>query len=463
MASSVTAPQDALSLLYVVVVVRGWCMLGRVGKIVKITVKVVILLIALAIIGYLLLPVFMDYLPEPLRKIGEESYQAQLNRMEVFKKIVDNFGYEKCGEYVLKPGINSIDVYGVTDKPLKCYYIFRRPEPKDEYIVYLPWGEAEMAYVREEDRGKTIYYNFDVFGSLQMPHIWVNPTRLTPFIDKCEDRKSCGRASFNVASGYRKSFIKDGVHFTNYYEFVSQDGLMVFTVKSESEGMPIRFWLTFHAILYRKGEEKPILPPLEKHSVEELKKIASKWESSVSRGSPSGDLLENAGKVVIEYVENIRYKYCGRYKVSEGSDLNLTYTVEDPYSGEACYVIVESEEPLAWKHNIGVHSVWPGNMSKTSIENVRVYLDWSLYPFRNVMFDLLAGSPVPPAYSKSDECESWGASISGSEEWGEYFRKALILFYFKAESQRKKDVVVVINMYLSFKKVELDPIMGGEG
>jgi hypothetical protein len=439
-------------------------MLGRVGKIVKITVRVVILLIALAIIGYLLLPVFMDYLPEPLRKINEESYQAQLNRMEVFKKIVDNFEYEKCGEYVLKPGINSIDVYGVTDKPLKCYYIFRRPEPKDEYIVYLPWGEAEMAYVREEDRGKTIYYNFDVFGSLQMPHIWVNPATLTPFINKCKEKSGCGVGSFNIASGYRKSFTKDGVHFTTFYELVSQDGLMAFSIKPESEGMPVRFWLAFHAIVYRRGEEKPILPPLEEHTVEELRSIYHKWIDSVGWGGPSGDLLENAGKAVIEYVESIGYKYCGRYKASEGSDLNLTYTVEDPYSGEACYVIVESEEPLAWKHNIEIHPVWPENMSKTSIENARVYLDWSLYPFRNVMFNLLAGSPVPPAYSKSDECELCGSFLDVSEEWhGEYFRKALILFYFKAESQKRKDVEVVINMYFSFKKVELDPIMGGEG
>ena len=437
-------------------------MLGRIGKIVKITVKVVILLIALAIIGYLLLPAFMDYLPEPLRKIGEESYQAQLNRMEVFKKIMDNFGYEKCGEYVLRPGINSIDVYGVTDKLLKCYYIFRRPEPKDEYIVYLPWGEAKMAYVREEDRGKTIGYTFYVSGSLQMPHIWVNPVELTPFINKCKE-KDCGASYFNYASGYRESFKKDGRHFTTFYELVSQDGLMAFSVEPESEGMPVRFWLVFHAVVYRKGEEKPILPPIEKYSAEELSRIAYKWFESKSWSSPDGDILENAEKVAIEYVESIGYKYCGRYKVSEGSDLNLTYTVKDPYSGEACYIIVESEEPLAWKHNIGVHSVWPKNMSKTSIENVRVYLDWSLNPFRRIMFDLFAGSPVSPAYSKSDECESWGASISGSEEWGEYFRKALILFYFKAESQRKKDVVVVINMYFSFKKVELDPIMGGEG
>jgi hypothetical protein len=430
-------------------------LMDRSGRIIRI----IIFLVAIAMVVYTILPAFREYLPGPLKEEVEERERREYENL-LYQILVDRLGYKKCGEYTLKHGVNHIDIYGVTNKPLMCYYLFKLPEPKSEYVLYLPWGEHYETYEREEDLDKILYHTFYAHGVLQRPHYEVVPP--TPFIAECKG--SCGGFDINYASGFRKSvYSKDGHVVSASYEFVSQDGIIIYAVKPEVEGMPIRYWLTFHGIVYRRGEEPTkILPQAEKHTREELREFFFPLRENMTRGGPEGDTLGVVNEVVLKYVEGLGYSNCGTHKlVKDSSELNITHIIEDPYRGEACYILLESEKPVYWRADFKVYPVWSGNLSKMETRDAVIYWALEERPLRVIMFDLL-GHHLPdflkePAYSRSFT-GSWSGD-SGITEELQQSKRSLILFYFKIESTERQDIKTIFSMHITFRHAKVHPIL----
>jgi len=239
--------------------------LSRVGKIVR----VIVFLVALVMIGLYLLPTFIGFLPEPLRNALEGiagSIKTQVYAPDVkgvFEMRAKASGYSLCGEYTLKPGLNHIEISGVTNKPLQCYYIFKLPEPRDSYILYLPWAEFHARYLRDGDVGKMMYYSLEAYGSRQAPDVLRSPT-FAPFSNECNDTICSTQRYHSLFFGVTKTVTTpDNWYFSGAYEFVTQDGLMAFSVKPVEDGLPIKYCVVFHGTVYMKDEGKEVLPPPE--------------------------------------------------------------------------------------------------------------------------------------------------------------------------------------------------------
>ncbi len=440
-------------------------MLSRLGKMLRILVLMVSLIMLFTWVSLYVAPSIISFLPEPLSKLFKEvQLQPAQSMLQVFYDLMKFHGYEKCGEYVLKLGINHVDIYGVTDKPMKCYYVFKLPEPRDQYVLYLPWGELWASYIRDEDSDKPFRFSFGSFGSIQMP----DPRRgaaLAPFYAETIGSVATFHDGF-ISHPYLVHIgsTKDGKSpaVGASYELITQDGLMVLALKPEEGAGPIRYWAVFHGIVYRKDEGKILMPtPIERYTFDEVKSAWKYIRENMSVGGPAGDLAENAFKGALEHLESLGYRGCGRYSVSgiPGENLNITYVIDDPYKGEACYFIIESNKTAGLIYNSEIYPVISENMSRTELKNVKIYYRLEVKPIRHVIYHLL-GHPTPEwvkTHAFAEETSRYEGSWTRYDNYvKEYskddcFRRELILLHFKLESPERADVKIVFKMNITIK------------
>jgi hypothetical protein len=429
-----------------------------------------VFLAALIMIGLYLLPVFIGFLPEPLRNALESiagSIKTQVYAPDVkgvFEMRAKASGYSLCGEYTLKPGLNHVEIYGVTDKPLQCYYVFKLPEPRDSYVLYLPWAEFHARYLRDGDVGKMMYYSLEAYGSRQAPDVLRSPT-FAPFSNKCNDTICSTQRYHSLFFGVTKTVrTPDNWYFSGAYEFVTQDGLMAFSVKPVEDGLPIRYYAVFHGIVYMKGEERGVLPPPEGYTGEGLFHI---FEERVlypqGLDGPSGDLFEYVYKHVVEHLEGLGYRYCGTYKITSGmKELDVKHIVEDLRRGEACYFIIESEEPFKWQvRPYEIYPVWSENLTRTSIRTPTTIcesLGIEITPFRHYFIDaVLQSKPVEKPYSEcwlAHEGNEWRGD---RDEWPETewsfvpSRRAVAIFYVRTEGEGVEHLKAIVELHLNIR------------
>jgi len=402
-----------------------------------------ILKILVFLIGVLLISsaVLILIKPEPAYQIpivGDIVRHIVLEepRSRVIGLLEGRLGYKLCGEYQLKHGVNAIDLFFIRNDTFACYYLFKLPEPREKYKLYDAWVVIHLAPARPEDMDKTYYFGAGG-GTYEYPHVWVNPAVLVPFSYKTDKPqtfldKAPGNTVEDVDAGH-----------SDVYAAVSY--------KPEEPGMPIKVLIEVYATVLTVDE---------------------KWDISYRKtpeytllGNLRDDISETLNREARHFLESLGYKFCGEYYLKGESDteeLNITYVVDKPYEGEACYFVVNLPRPAMFKEFWEKHPVNKTDLSRTHLENITLMSKEGVRSVGELFWAYFDNSPIIEKlmpYSHREFVEGWGGDC-GSGDWSGYYSfRYIVFFYFKVASDKpREDVVIVYSAVLFFKYVDVEEL-----
>jgi len=374
-------------------------------------------------------------------------------RSRVIGIVEGRFGYKLCGEYQLKYGVNAIDLLFIYNDTIACYYLFKLPEPRERYKLYDGWVVMNLIPARPEDMNKTYYYGLGG-GTYKYPHIWVNPGGLAPFSIKA-DKPLQGAMVFRAPRPFTVENVDAG--HSDVYAAVSY--------KPEEPGMPLKVLIEVYATVLTVDE---------------------KWDISYRKtpeysdlGTLRGDISELTNRKARNLLEGLGYRLCGEYYLkgeSEIEELNITYVVERPYEGGACYFIVNLPDykPAIARYFWNMYPVSKTNMSRISIKNHNISRGEDYTNVRELFWIYFKSDPAierMKPYSYTEFMKDWGGGdpedffkevekFREKPEWPEgYSLRYVVHFYFKASSDKPiEDLAVVYSAILFFKYVEVEEL-----
>jgi hypothetical protein len=165
----------------------------------------------------------------------------------------------------------------------------------------------------------------------------------------------------------------------------------------------------------------------------------------------------------VEHLESLGYRHCGTYKITSGmKELNVKHIVEDLRRGEACYFIIESEEPFKWQvRPYEIYPVWSENLTRTSIRTPTTIcesLGFRITPFRHYFIDaVLQSKPVEKPYSRcwlAHEGFEWRGDRDEwpETEWSfEPSRRAVAIFYVRTEGEGMERLKAIVELHLNIR------------
>ncbi|MEM1557889.1 MAG: hypothetical protein QXG12_04790 [Thermoproteota archaeon] len=420
------------------------------------TLKILIFLIGVLLISSVILTLTKPAQVSQIPIIGDiVKYQSlEEPRRRFIGLIEDRFGYKLCGEYQLKHGVNAIDLFFIRNDTFACYYLFKLPEPREKYKLYDAWVVINLAPARPEDMNKTYYFG-EGGGTYKYPHVWVNPGALAPFSLKA-DKPLQGGFEHRAPRPFTVENVDAG--HSDVYAAVSY--------KPEEPGMPIKVLIEIYATVLTVDEKWDI----SYHKTPEYSDL----------GTPRGDISETLNREVRRFLESLGYEFCGEYNMRgelEIEVLNITYIVDKPYEGKACYFIINLPDykPAIARYFWNGYPVSKTNMSKISVENHNINMGEGYTNVRDLFWIYFKSDPAierMKPYSHTEFMKDWGGGDpedffeevekfrENPIDWPEgYNLRYMVLFYFKASSDKPiEDLAVVYSAVLFFKYVEVEEL-----
>lgn len=239
--------------------------------------------------------------------VGEERGRWVISYFE-------NAGFESCGEFSLSYGENRLKVNLTVESGAKCLVVFRRPEPRDNYVLYWPHFNVIFEPLREEDYRKPYYVNVEA-GVWSWPEIEASPQILA-----YSGHKTYGQSTTPL-------------HWRSWIiarpEGWREDAWVSFTYKAEDPEMRIRVTIEAYATILRTYEEWT--PPPD----------APRYEPGEEELPPP--TFKDPEKILTEK----GYKLCREYTLDPGKtiqQINYTVKITNPYKGIKCYIKIKMPE-----------------------------------------------------------------------------------------------------------------------